>query len=86
MGRDRLREERPDVEPSASAGLKSGLLMAMPGGLRRDLTDSAVAGFGAGVQGGCAGLGTTDRRRGRPGGNLALTGGGGDPLPDRTSR
>ena len=72
------------LTPAAGTALRSGLSMAMTaGGMRGELADSVVGGFGLAFKADAAAVGGHGHRgRGRParasGGNL----GGGDPLPD----
>ena len=71
------------LTPAAGTALRSGLSMAMTaGGMRGELADSVVGGFGLAFKADGAVGGHGHRGRGRParasGGDL----GGGDPLPD----
>ena len=89
VGRDRLRQRSAlTLTPGAGTALESGLSMAMAaGGLRGELADSVVAGFGLAFKADALWVGTGDQGRGWPGsGNLAATDGDGDPFPDRRWR
>ena len=85
VGGHRLRQGRTDVDAGREgAALKSGLSMAMAaGGLRGELADSVVAGFGLAFKADALWVGTGIEGVEGPGGNLAADLGGGDPLPDR---
>ena len=65
------------LTPGEGAALRSGLSMALAaGGLRGELADSVVGGFGLAFKADALWVGTAHRRRGRTGsGNLAATDG-----------
>ena len=85
VGRDRLREGRPDVDAGRGPGAQE---RAVDGHGRRRAA-GRVGGFRGGrirtgVQGGCAVGGHGDRRRGRTRWKSDGDRGGGDPFPDRS--